>query len=452
MRLVVKGAPEVIVPRCTHVRDETGKRRLGGAERDRARATVHELAGQGLRVLAVARRDVSALLDGIEVGDAALDPEELAEDLTLLGFVALADIPRPQAAPTVATLRHAGLTPVLITGDHPVTARAIAEGLGIPAERVVTGPELAAADEQTRTELVTHASVFARVSPEQKLRIIGALQHAGRVVAMTGDGANDAAAIRLADVGIGVAARGSASARTAADLVLVEPDVSLVLDALIEGRAMWHRVRDSVAILLGGNAGEVGFTLVGTALAGRAPIGTRQFLLVNMLTDLLPSMAIAVAPTSTDPAERGRLLAGGVPSLGSPLLRDIGVRGVATGTGALLAWQIGRFTGTRRRADTMALAALVGTQLGQTLLVGGRNPVVLATGLGSTAALVGIVQTPGVSQFFGCTPLDPMAWAAVAACAAGTTVLASVVGRRLLADDVRARPPEVSTGHLVPVS
>jgi hypothetical protein len=100
----------------------------------------------------------------------------------------------------------------------------------------------------------------------------------------------------------------------------------------------------------------------------------------------------------------------------------------------------------------MALAALVGTQLGQTLLVGGRNPVVLATGLGSTAALVGIVQTPGVSQFFGCTPLDPMAWAAVAACAAGTTVLASVVGRRLLADDVRARPPEVSTGHLVPVS
>jgi cation-transporting ATPase I len=349
--------------------------------------------------------------------------------------VALADAPRPQAAPTVAALRSAGLSPVLITGDHPVTARAVAGRLGIPAERVVTGPELAGADEQARAELVTTASVFARVSPEQKLRIIAALQRAGRVVAMTGDGANDAAAIRLADVGIGMAARGSTSARTAADLVLTEPDVSLVLDALVEGRAMWHRVRDSVAILLGGNAGEVGFTLAGTALAGRAPLGTRQFLLVNMLTDLLPSMAIAVAPTPDDPADRSRLLALGVPSLGSPLLRDIAVRGTATGTGALAAWQIGRVTGTRRRASTMALAALVGTQLGQTLLVGGRNPLVLATGLGSAAVLAAIVQTPGVSQFFGCTPLDPLAWSAVAGAAVGTTVLAAVAGRWLPAAD-----------------
>ncbi len=154
--------------------------------------------------------------------------------------------------------------------------------------------------------------MFARVSPEQKLRIIGDLQRSGRVVAMTGDGANDAAAIRLADVGIGMAAHGSVSARTAADLVLTTPDVSLILDTLIEGRAMWGRVRDAVAILLGGNAGEVGFTLAGTALAGRAPIGTRQFLLVNMLTDLAPSMAIALAATPTDPAERTDLLTGDV--------------------------------------------------------------------------------------------------------------------------------------------
>jgi cation-transporting ATPase I len=319
----------------------------------------------------------------------------------------------------------------MITGDHPVTARAIADSLGIPAERVVTGPQLAAADETARTELVTRACVFARVSPEQKLRIIAALQRAGRVVAMTGDGANDAAAIRLADVGIGMAAHGSTSARTAADLVLTTPDVSLLLDALVEGRAMWHRVRDAVAILLGGNAGEVGFTLAGTALAGRAPIGTRQFLAVNMLTDLAPSMAIALAPTPQQPAARQQLLAGGVPSLGAPLLRDIAVRGVATGTGALAAWQIGRLTGTRRRASTMALAALVGTQLGQTLLVGGRDRLVLATGLGSTAVLALLIQTPGVSQFFGCTPLDPFAWATVTGCAAATTLLAALAGRVL---------------------
>jgi len=144
-----------------------------------------------------------------------------------------------------------------------------------------------------------------------------------------------------------------------------------------------------------------------------------------MLTDLLPSMAIALAGTPTDPGERQALLAGGVPSLGGPLLRDIAIRGTTTGAGALAAWQVGRVTGTRRRASTIALAALVGTQLGQTLLVGGRNPVVLATGVGSAAVLAGIIQTPGLSQFFGCTPLGPLAWATATGCATGATLLAA---------------------------
>jgi cation-transporting ATPase I len=235
---------------------------------------------------------------------------------------------------------------------------------------------------------------------------------------MTGDGANDAAAIRMADVGIGMAARGSTSARSAADLVLTRPDLTLLLDALVEGRAMWDRVRDAVSVLVGGNAGEVGFTLVGTALTGRAPLGTRQFLLVNMLTDLLPSMAIALAPSPQEAAQRIALLRAAPPSLGSPLVRDIAVRGAATAAGALAAWQVGRLTGTRRRASTMALGALVGTQLGQTLLVGGRNPLVAATVAGSVVVLVAIVQTPGVSQFFGCTPMGPVAWATVVTCAA----------------------------------
>jgi len=455
LRLVVKGAPEILLPRCTHQRDDSGKRPLDRAGRDQAAATLHALAGQGLRVLAVARRNVSDVLGELDEPTATRDlqelagPEELAEDLTLLGFVALADIPRPQAAGTLAALRAAGLATVMITGDHPVTAQAIAEGLGIPAGRVVTGPEFAGLDEAARTELVVRAGVFARVSPEQKLRIIGALQRAGRVVAMTGDGANDAAAIRLADVGIGMAAHGSVSARSAADLVLTDPDVSLILDALVEGRAMWGRVRDAVSILLGGNAGEVAFTLAGTALAGRAPIGTRQFLLVNMLTDLLPSMAIALAGTPTDPVERAELLAGGVPSLGAPLLRDIAVRGGTTAAGALAAWQVGRVTGTRRRASTIGLGALVGTQLGQTLLVGGRNPVVLATGVGSAAVLVGIIQTPGLSQFFGCAPLGPVGWLTVAGCSTAATVLSAVVPR-LLPAAPPAEPNAPPAGPAVP--
>jgi cation-transporting ATPase I len=392
---------------------------------------VHRLAADGLRVLAVAGRTIKEDHNGRDVGEDGAVPEELTEKLTLLGFVALADTPRPEAAPAVAALRTAGLDTIMITGDHPVTARAIATGLGFPVDRIVTGPEFAALDEAARTALASSATVFARISPEQKLRVIAALQRSGRVVGMTGDGANDAAAIRMADVGIGMGTRGSTSARSASDLVLTRPDLTLLLDALVEGRAMWDRVRDAVSVLVGGNAGEVGFTLVGTALTGRAPIGTRQFLLVNMLTDLLPSMAIALAPSPQEAALRMALLRSAPPSLGKPLARDIAVRGGATAAGALAAWQVGRLTGTRRRASTMALGALVGTQLGQTLLVGGRNSLVAATVAGSVVVLVGIVQTPGVSQFFGCTPVGPVAWGTVVTCAAASTALAALAGRFL---------------------
>jgi cation-transporting P-type ATPase I len=165
------------------------------------------------------------------------------------------------------------------------------------------------------------------------------------------------------------------------------------------------------------------------ALAGRAPIGTRQFLVVNMFTDLLPSMALALAPTPAEPADRRSLLAARPPSLGAPLMRDIGFRGTVTSVGALTAWLVGRATGTQNRASTIALATLVGAELGQTLLLGGRNPVVLATGLGSAAVLGTIIQVPGVSQLFGCRPLGPVAWAIVLGCSTAATVASAALPR-----------------------
>jgi cation-transporting ATPase I len=438
VRVVVKGAPEVLLPRCSHVRDDRGKRPLDAAHRARAAAAVHDLAAQGLRVLAVARRNVGS------VAEPGPEPDEVAGlgDLTLLGFIALADTARPQAVGTIAALQQCGVRPVMITGDHPVTARTIATALGFPAADLVTGPELAAVEEGARAAKVRRASVFARVSPEQKLQIVEALRQDGQVVAMAGDGANDAAAIRLADVGIGMAAKGSTSARSAADLVLTEPDLGLVIDALVEGRAMWQRVRSAVAVLLGGNVGEIAFTLVGTALAGHAPISTRQFLVVNMFTDLLPSTALTLAPTPVDPAERSALLASGPPSLGAPLLRDIGLRGTVTSVSALVAWQIGRFTGSRRRAGTMGLATLVGTELGQTLLLGRRNPLVLAASLGSAAVLMAIIQLPGVSTFLGSTPLGPVGWSVVLACSTVATIASAALPSLL--SRLRAALPPVS--------
>ena len=360
--------------------------------------------------------------------DTDLDDEAIA-DLTLLGFVGVADTPRPDAVDALRRLTDDGIRMVMVTGDHPTTAAAVARMVGMPADTVLTGAELDAMPEGERVRRVDETSVFARVSPEQKLRIVEALRSAGHVVAMTGDGTNDAAAIRLADVGIGVAASESSAARTAADLVLADAGIERIYDALLEGRTLWRQVRDAVSILVGGNAGEVAFMVLGTALGGRAPIGVRQMLLVNMFTDMFPALAVAVAPSRDEEA------ATGVPTrFDSTLARAIAVRGGATTLGALLAWTIGRYTGRSRRASTMGLAALVGTQLAQTLLTGWHSPLVIGTSVASAAVLVAVIETPGVSHFFGCTPIGPVAWTVVLGSVAAGTLAAVAAGRAARAD------------------
>jgi cation-transporting ATPase I len=406
--LVVKGAPEAVLERCVAAVGESGP--LSDADMRRVQDAVQAMAADGLRVLAVAeRRNPPA-------GD---DIERLATELTLLGLIGVADTPRADATEAVRRMTDEGIRLVMVTGDHPTTATAIARMVGLPADRVLTGNELDAMPYAERIRRVAETTVFARVSPEQKVRIVEALQAHGCVVAMTGDGTNDAAAIRLADVGIGVAGKESSAATSAADLVLADADVGHIHDALLEGRALWHRVRDAVSILVGGNAGEVAFMVLGTALAGRAPIGVRQMLLVNMLTDMFPALAVAVADRSNGDAEQRP--SGG---FGESLARAVAIRGGATALGAMLAWTAGRYTGRRRRAASMGLAALVGTQLAQTLLIGWRSPLVIATTLLSVAALVVVVEVPGLSQFFGCTPIGPLAWAIVAASAAVGTIAA----------------------------
>ncbi|MFH8900683.1 HAD-IC family P-type ATPase [Streptomyces coeruleorubidus] len=395
--LVVKGAPETILPACRDLPDGTTD-------------TAHELAGQGLRVLAVARRRCRA-------DDAEAELDAPLADLEFSGFVALADVPRETSHALLAELRRSGILPVMLTGDHPETARAIALQLGWPEEtEAVTGDELVAMERRERVRVLRGAGVIARVAPEQKLHVVEALQQAGRVVAMAGDGANDAAAIRAADVGVGIESRGSAAARNAADLVLTSGDLSVLVDAVVEGRALWRSVADAVSILIGGNAGEVGFSVLGTLLAGASPLSTRQLLLVNLLTDMFPAMAVAVTP-SDDPSTAEHAATGpmGLNVLGAPLLRSIRRRGVTTCLGAVTAYLIGRLTpGTERRSTTMALCGVVGAQLVQTLSGRRHSPLVWATALGSAAVLAALVQTPGVSHFFGCTPLGPVGWAGVA--------------------------------------
>ncbi|ORB75205.1 cation-translocating P-type ATPase [Mycobacterium scrofulaceum] len=448
--LMVKGAPEEVLPRCRFADS--------GAEHDRAEVLVMRLAEQGLRVLAVAQRPWEHGTGEEDTDADAVDAA--AHDLELIGYVGLADTARASARPLIEALVEAGRRVVLITGDHPVTARAIARQLGLPEDaREITGAELVAFGEEDRAKVAADIQVFARVSPEQKVQIVAALQAGGQAVAMVGDGANDAAAIRMADVGIGVSGRGSSAARGAADIVLTDNDLGVLLDALVEGRGMWGGVRDAVSILVGGNVGEVLFTLIGTALGtGRAPVGTRQLLLVNLLTDMFPALAVAVTPQYREPeeAEDGvdrdaeelhrafqlATLSGPSPSLDAPLMRQIVTRGAVTAAGATAAWAIGRWTpGTERRTSTMGLTALVTTQLAQTLLTRRHSPLVLGTALGSAGVLVAIVQTPGVSHFFGCTPLGPVAWSGVIGATAGATVV-SVLAPNWLGKQVAALEPK----------
>lgn len=409
--LVVKGAPETVLPAVAGLTDH-------------ATEAAHELADRGLRVLAVAHRP---LTDGERPADVLERP---LENLEFTGLLALADTPRESSTALVRGLREAGVRPVMLTGDHPGTARSIAAELGWPEDTgVVTGDELAAVDRSARARMLRDVGVVARVAPEQKLQVIESLRDAGRVVAMVGDGANDAAAIRAADIGVGINARGSAAARNAADLVLTDDDMTVLVEAVAEGRALWRSVADAIAILIGGNAGEVSFGILGTLLSGSAPLSTRQMLLVNLFTDLFPAMAVAVTPKEqvpTDDVETAEPLVTAL--LGEPLIRQIRHRAATTCLGATAAWLVGRFTpGTARRSTTMALCGVVGTQLAQTLADRRDSPLVRLTALGSAAALVALIQTPGLSQLFGCTPLGPVAWVGVV----GALALAVVAHRYL---------------------
>jgi cation-transporting ATPase I len=359
--------------------------------------------------------------------------DEAVRDLDFLGFLAFSDEVRGGAGRSVRQLAAAGVQIVMITGDHPQTAESIARELDvIDSRRVVTGAELDALDDEQLRDLLPHVGVVARGTPAHKVRVVRAFQQLGRTVAMTGDGSNDAPAIRLADVGIALGSRATPAARAAADLVVTDDRLETILAALIEGRAMWASVRQALAILVGGNLGEIGFTVLGATLTGGSPLTARQLLLVNLFTDLAPAIAVALRTPGPETAER-LLREGPEASLGSALTDEIAVRATATTLGAGAAWLTGRATGRPARARTIALAALVSTQLAQTLLVGGRSPAVLASVAGSLAALAAVIQTPGVSHFFGCTPLGPVAWGIALASAGAATglslALPGVIGR-----------------------
>ncbi len=286
-----KGAPERVVEACTAMLGASGPLPLDAAA---LAAQAGRMAAEGLRVLAVARRDWASL-------PAAPQPAEVERELVFVGFVGLIDPPRPEAADAVAECRRAGMRAVMITGDHPLTAHAIARRLGIVGADdgdavLVTGRELAAMSDDELARRAAGLRVCARVDPAQKIRIVQALQGLGEVVAMTGDGVNDAPALKSADIGVAMGRGGTDVAREASAMVLLDDNFATIVAAVAEGRRIYENIRKFVRFVLAGNAGEIIVLLVAPLLGLPMPLLPIQILWVNLVTDGLPGLALAVEP------------------------------------------------------------------------------------------------------------------------------------------------------------
>ncbi len=302
--VLVNGSPESVLALCTHIADAAGSRSMTDADRAAIDAVNADLASKGLRVLACAARG----LPQSEVAATVADPRpaSLERDLTFVGLVGLLDPPRAEAREAVAKCKAAGIRVVMITGDQPKTALAIARDLGIAGESdaALSGAELAAIDDAALTERVARTAVYARVTAADKLRIVRAWREQGAVVAMTGDGVNDAPALKGADVGIAMGASGTEVARQASDMVITDDNFASIVAAVEEGRGVYDNIKKSMQFLLGGNAAELLY--MGAALAAGlpTPLLPIQILWINLVTDGLPALFLAADPAPPGVMER----------------------------------------------------------------------------------------------------------------------------------------------------
>ena len=288
----VKGAPDVLLERCS-----SGPRgALSAGDRGRILAANEAMAQRALRVIAVARRELNLLPE-------ELDPRLVESNLTFLGLFGLMDPPRPEVRAAVARCHRAGVRPVMITGDHRLTALAVARELDIarPGDWTVTGPELDFMPQELLEEEIEKFAVFARVSPEHKMRIVRAWQKRGKVVAMTGDGVNDAPALKAADIGCAMGRTGTDVAKGAAHMILTDDNFSTIVAAIEEGRGVYSNIRKAIHYLLSCNIGEIFTIFTATVLGfGQMPLVPVQLLWLNLVTDSLPALALGVEPVEAE--------------------------------------------------------------------------------------------------------------------------------------------------------
>jgi Ca2+-transporting ATPase len=377
-----KGAPESVLPRCTAQWTPAGPAPLDQSE---LLAQSAALAAQGLRVLALARRQHPRLPDTNEI-------ETVESELEFLGLIALIDPPRHEAQAAVRDCLQAGIIPVMITGDHPATARAIAHRLGIVADansEVLTGQDLAALDDAALRQRVSQVRVYARVDPAQKIRIVEALQALGHFVAMTGDGVNDAPALKRADIGVAMGQGGTDVAREAASLVLLDDNFATLVTAVREGRRIYDNIRKFVRYAMTGNSGEIWTLFLAPMLLLPIPLLPIHILWVNLVTDGLPGLALAA-----EPAEPGIMRrpprAPDESMFANGMWQHILGIGLLIG-GLCLSVQAWALSNGNTHGQTMVFTVLTLSQMVHVLTIRSETQSLWQLGLGTNRALLGAV-------------------------------------------------------------
>ncbi len=433
MRVFVKGALDMVLERCQSIYRHGRLEPLTPSHRRLVLEVNESMALKALRVLAVAYRDLPAGVD-------LTDPEAVEKDLTFLGMAGMIDPPRPAAVQAVKVCQEAGIRVAMITGDHPTTARAIARELGLPSgeKQLLTGTDLDAMDDDALARVVEDISVFARVSPKHKLLIVRALKARGHVVAMTGDGVNDAPAIKEADIGVAMGLTGTDVTKEASAMVLGDDNFATIVAAVEEGRGIYDNIRKFIRYLLSCNVGEV-LTMFVAALAGLPlPLLPIQILWVNLVTDGLPAMALGVDNPDPDIMRRKpRHPRESVFSRG--LARKIISRGLYIGLGTPLVFVIALYLGDNNLtvARTMAFTTLVFSQLFHVFDCKSEHHSVFEVGLFSNPFLVGavlcsvtmqlsVLYVPVLQDIFHTTGLNGFQWAIILAVAGGKTFVTGI--------------------------
>lgn len=425
--MFVKGAPDVLLERCTRIINPAGaelvpSRQLSASDRAAILNQNQEWSLQGLRILAFACRSGAKWQE---------DPET---DLVFLGLAAMMDPPRPESRPAVAAARQAGIRTVMITGDHRATAMAVAGRIGIflPGDLALTGARLDRMTEEELEKKLPQISVYARVSPEHKIRIVKAWQNRGHIVAMTGDGVNDAPALKKADIGIAMGLGGTEVSKDAASMILADDNFATIIKAAANGRNVYRNIKNAIQFLLSGNMAGILCVLYTSLLGLPLPFAPVHLLFINLITDSLPAIAIGMEPAEDgllkkpprDPKE-GILTPG--------FVGQIFFQGGLMAGATMWAWSLGMRQGGEALACTMAFSALTLARLfhgfncrsSHSIIQLGllSNPGSLAAFMLGSVLLAAVLFVPGLQTFFAASDLMPVQAAAVGMAAFLPTVV-----------------------------